>query len=251
MPKAEVHMQVAFSLDVPQSETEHYVVQDSFQPYSICYFPFSLKHGHTKPQAGWATNSNSVLTHHGMLKYNQNGSNIKPLQSTSQEQIRSVTPGLSPRVTLKRKWHTTADAQMHNTAIVPLESVPRGGENSLKLSRERTLSSGLKVGPEIRSQRSRDMRHGMYIKSPHWAMRTWATGTAQRTGCQAERTVNMPWVCLHPRHYFPIVTHGLAPHNTVCLSCSSIIVKPRKFLWEHLPFNLLTQVPSWHHILQR
>lgn len=42
-------------------------------------------------------------THHGMLKYNQNGSNIKPLQSTSHEQIRNITPGLSPRVTLERK----------------------------------------------------------------------------------------------------------------------------------------------------
>lgn len=55
-----------------------------------------------------------------------------------------------------------ADAQMHSTAIVPLEDVPRGSENSLRLSRKRTfmVAVGSKLAPEIRGQRSRDTRHG-------------------------------------------------------------------------------------------
>ena len=68
---------------------------------------------------------------------------------------------------------------MYNTAIVPLEGVPRGSENPLRLSRKRTERRAQSCPFETTSQRSGDTRHGVQSKPPVWAVR--ATGTAQTT----------------------------------------------------------------------
>lgn len=99
------------------------------------------------------------------------------------------------------------------------------------------------------------------VKSPCWAMRTWGTGIAQRTGYKGSPECVCILSLLYPLaicQHWKVSSRNLFPHSNLWPTTPdkglSLVLSHRET--QNVPLGTSSlksahQVPSWHHILQR